>query len=122
MDPEPLGRVVTNLLVNAREAIDGTGTIELEARCEASPAGACVVISVRDSGRGMTDEFLRGSLFRPFATTKPAGLGIGLAHSKSIVEAHGGTIVAESRPGRGTRFEVRLPQPHAERAGEEATA
>jgi signal transduction histidine kinase len=58
----------------------------------------------------MSEEFVRQSLFRPFATTKPSGLGIGLMQSKAIVEAHGGTIRVESRPGRGTCFEVSLPE------------
>jgi hypothetical protein len=68
------------------------------------------VLQVSDTGRGMSEEFVRLRLFRPFATTKPSGLGVGLAQSKAIVEAHGGRIRAESRPGEGTRFEVRVPQ------------
>ena len=62
-----------------------------------------------DTGRGMSEEFIRTALFRPFATTKSSGLGVGLAQCKSIVEAHGGTISVESRPGSGTTFAVRLP-------------
>ena len=111
LDGPQMVRVITNLLVNAREALEGPGEIALEATAEADPhegAGG-FVLSVRDTGRGMADEFLRQQLFRPFATTKPAGLGIGLAQSRAIVEAHGGTIAAESRPGRGSRFEVRIP-------------
>jgi len=64
---------------------------------------------VRDTGRGMTDEFLRLRLFKPFVTTKVAGLGVGLAQCRGIVEAHGGSIAVESRPGHGTLFQVRLP-------------
>ena len=71
--------------------------------------GTRLVLSVRDSGSGMTPEFIRDSLFRPFATTKASGLGIGLVQSRGIVEAHGGSILVDSRPGRGTVFEIRVP-------------
>jgi len=57
----------------------------------------------------MSEDFVRTSLFRPFSSTKSAGLGIGLVQCKSIVEAHGGGITVESRPGQGTAFTVRLP-------------
>ncbi len=81
------------------------------------------MLRVRDTGRGMTEEFVRRDLFRPFATTKPAGLGIGLAQSKAIVEGHGGAILVDSRPGRGTSFEIRVPLRPAPRGDElEATA
>ena len=105
-------RVLINLLTNAREAVQGTGEIEIGAAAEPGDrnGGRRLTLSVRDSGAGMTEEFLRQSLFRPFATTKASGLGIGLMQSKAIVEAHGGTIRVESRPGRGTRFEVSLPE------------
>jgi putative PEP-CTERM system histidine kinase len=105
-------RVLINLLTNAREAVQGTGEIEIGAVTEPADrnGGRRLTLSVRDTGAGMTEEFLRHSLFRPFATTKASGLGIGLMQSKAIVEAHGGTIRVESRPGRGTRFEVSLPE------------
>ena len=54
-------------------------------------------------------EFIARSLFQPFKTTKKRGLGIGLFHSKKIVEAHGGTIEVESSPGHGSTFRVLLP-------------
>ena len=62
-----------------------------------------------DTGRGMSEEFIRTELFRPFATTKEAGLGVGLAQVKGIVEAHGGSIAVLSQPGEGTSFAVTLP-------------
>jgi hypothetical protein len=112
VDPGLVVRVLTNLLTNAREAVQGTGEIEIGATIaelgERNGPGR-ITLSVSDSGPGMSEEFVRQSLFRPFATTKAAGLGIGLMQSKAIVEAHGGTIRVESRPGHGTRFEVNLP-------------
>lgn len=121
LDGEQMVRVVTNLLVNAREAIEGGGEITLETRGEdGADDGRWWVLSVRDDGGGMSEEFIRTRLFRPFATTKKSGLGIGLAQSRAIVEAHGGRITVESRPGAGARFEVRIPQrPTAAPAAEE---
>jgi signal transduction histidine kinase len=57
----------------------------------------------------MSTEFIQQSLFRPFQTTKPEGIGIGLFHSKMIVEAHRGRIEVESRKGEGSIFTVSLP-------------
>jgi signal transduction histidine kinase len=64
---------------------------------------------VVDNGCGMSPEFVRNSLFRPFQTTKKKGLGIGMFQSKIIVEAHRGNIQVESAPGKGTKFGVTLP-------------
>ena len=108
-------RVLVNLLTNARESLGGPGEIELTAGLEADADGAqSLVFRVRDTGRGMSEEFIRTSLFRPFATTKPTGLGVGLSQCRSIVEAMGGAITVESRPGAGTTFAVHLPAPNAE--------
>ncbi len=111
LDRRLMLRVLTNLLTNAREAIAGRGSIEIEAEVAPAADGASrqLRFAVRDDGRGMSEEFIRTALFRPFATTKSEGLGIGLAQCRSIVEAHGGRIRVESRPGHGTRFEVTLP-------------
>jgi signal transduction histidine kinase len=111
VDRRLMHRVLVNLLTNAREALTGPGSIELVAEVEEpreSGAGR-LLLRVQDDGRGMSEEFIRTALFRPFATTKEAGLGIGLAQCRGIVEAHGGTIRATSRPGQGTRFEIELP-------------
>jgi len=108
LDPALVGRVITNLVTNAREAMQVPGEIEIVVRREPRPFEV-LSISVRDDGPGMSEAFVRSSLFRPFATTKASGLGIGLLQCKTIVDAHGGTIRVESRPGSGTCFEVRLP-------------
>jgi putative PEP-CTERM system histidine kinase len=123
LDAGQMVRVITNLLVNAREALEGPGEIGIEAMTEGeSVDGGTLVLRVRDTGRGMSDEFVRRQLFRPFATTKAAGLGIGLAQCKAIIEGHGGMIRVESRPGGGTAFEVRIPLRPVQRDVEEATA
>ena len=110
LDRRQLGRVLVNLLVNAREAMNGPGRIGVRAiAVVGAQSQREVVIEVSDTGRGMTEAFLRTKLFKPFSTTKRGGLGVGLAQCRSIVEAHGGTIDARSRPGEGTVFTVRMP-------------
>jgi hypothetical protein len=112
LDRDQMMRVVANLLTNAREALGGSGQIDLEATEGRGPDGrAWVRIAVRDTGRGMSEDFIRTSLFRPFTSTKSAGLGIGLVQCRGIVEAHGGTITVDSRPGHGTTFTVVIPEP-----------
>jgi putative PEP-CTERM system histidine kinase len=105
VDREQLQSVVTNLLLNARDAIGSDGRIHIET----SQRNGGVVLSVIDDGCGMSSDFLRDSLFRPFQTTKKTGLGIGMFQSKMIVEAHRGSIQVESEPGKGTKFGVYLP-------------
>jgi len=110
LDRRLLLRVLVNLLTNAREALGGPGKIELAANTVPTPDGGWALsLVVRDTGRGMSEEFVRTSLFKPFSTTKSAGLGLGLTQVRTIVEAHGGTIQVHSRAGQGTTFEVRIP-------------
>ena len=104
-DRQQIGSVVTNLLLNARDALGQGGRIAL--RTEAN--GCRVLLSVTDNGCGMSAGFVRDSLFRPFQSTKKDGLGIGMFQSRMIVEAHGGSIQVESEMGRGTVFRVSLP-------------
>jgi putative PEP-CTERM system histidine kinase len=105
LDREQMLKVVTNLVLNATEAVSGKGHV----RVETSQHNGWVVLSVADNGCGMSAEFLNRSLFRPFQTTKKRGLGIGMFQSKMIVEAHGGRIEVESELGKGTTFRVLLP-------------
>src|SRR5207237_1391488 len=106
LDPTQIEKVVTNLLLNAREAALGKPS---QIRLETSQRNGCVVLAVTDNGCGMAPEFVRNSLFRPFQTTKQKGIGIGMFHCKMIVEAHRGKIEVESEPGKGTTFRVLLP-------------
>ena len=105
MDPEQIHKVLTNLVMNANEAVNGNGVIQVTTIDDGSRIG----FAVRDNGCGMSDEFIEKSLFRPFQTTKKRGLGIGLFHSKLIVEAHRGTLEVKSAVGAGTEFRVLLP-------------
>ena len=98
------------LAAHVGQRLDHRGRIELEADFERTADGTrMLAIRVMDDGRGMSDEFMRTRLFRPFSTTKTNGLGIGLAQCRAIVEAHGGRIEVRSRPGTGTTFVVRVP-------------
>jgi signal transduction histidine kinase len=105
VDRDQFGSVITNLLLNARDALGPGGEVRIETRQSDSWA----ILSVSDNGCGMSPAFLRASLFRPFQTTKKKGLGIGMFQSKMIVEAHRGKIRVESEPGAGTTVRVILP-------------
>jgi signal transduction histidine kinase len=104
-----------NLASNARDAMPGGGSLTLSAAMEESS----VVLSMRDTGAGMTEK-VRQHIFEPFFTTKPAGSGTGLGLSVvyGLIHRAGGTIVVESSPGAGTAFYIRLPT--REPAGEGA--
>ena len=104
-DAVQLQKVVTNLVLNAREALTGSGRIVVST----SQSNGWAVLSVSDNGCGMSQEFISRSLFRPFNTTKKKGIGIGMFHCKMIVEAHQGRIEVQSEPGKGATFRVLLP-------------
>jgi signal transduction histidine kinase len=107
-----MSKVVTNLVLNATEAVSGEGQV----RIATDQTNGWAVLTVADDGCGMTAEFISRSLFRPFQTTKKNGLGIGMFQSKMIVEAHGGRITVASEPGKGTTFQVLLPMQSQEQA------
>jgi len=108
-DAGQLESVVRNLIVNALDAMRGSGSLEIKTRRRSSQLnGPEVVFTVADTGPGMEPEFVRSRLFTPFATTKKTGLGLGLYQCRNVVRAHGGEILVESVPGSGTRFEVVL--------------
>lgn len=128
IDPSQIDQVLANLAVNSRDAIAGTGSISIgtenvvidEADWPDYPeftAGEYVLLTVRDSGEGMTSSVLE-HLFEPFFTTKEMGkgTGLGLATVYGIVKQNGGFIYVKSQPGQGTEFRIYLPRYEA--AGE----
>ncbi len=102
---EKLVRVVGHLVQNAIEATPYTGKVSVTLDREVDSA----VLTVADSGAGMDAEFIRERLFRPFASTKGTGMGIGAYECKEYVQELNGSIQVTSTPGRGTVFIVRLP-------------
>jgi putative PEP-CTERM system histidine kinase len=104
IDRDQVQKVITNLVLNATEAVSSRGCVTVSTRQE----DGWVVLTVADNGCGMSDDFIAHSLFRPFQTTKKGGLGIGMYQSKMIIDAHGGRIAVSSTPGTGTEFQVFL--------------
>ncbi|HLK38972.1 MAG TPA: ATP-binding protein [Polyangiaceae bacterium] len=103
-DEAQLRQALLNLLRNAREAMPSGGPIDVRVRAE----GMSVVVDVADRGGGIP-EAIRPRVFDPFFSTKGEGTGLGLAITRHIVEAHGGSVRCESRPGGGTMFRIALP-------------
>ncbi|MBR9988358.1 MAG: PAS domain S-box protein [Gemmatimonadetes bacterium] len=123
VDQSQIGQVLINLVVNASDAVNGGGRIEIEtangelttardARPTAHPAPT-VVLTVRDNGTGMTPDIMK-RIFEPFFTTKPAGAGTGLGLSMvyGMVRQSGGDVEVHSEPGAGSEFRVVLPAAH----------
>ena len=106
-DASQLHQVVVNLVVNSIQAMPDGGTLTIETQAGTD----WVSLSVQDTGAGMTDE-VREKVFTPFFTTKDVdqGTGLGLAVVHGIVTSHGGSVRVESAPGKGARFEIRLPR------------
>ncbi len=114
-DPEKLRRVVINLLGNALDAFDeaGTDAPHLQILAGENLAGTEVWVRIRDNGPGIEPERL-AKIFSPFYTSKSQGTGLGLAISKKVIDAHGGSLQADSEPGNGTEFVLTLPKHHAQ--------
>ncbi|HLT25190.1 MAG TPA: XrtA/PEP-CTERM system histidine kinase PrsK [Zeimonas sp.] len=100
-----LERVIGHLLQNAADAVSASGIIRVRARC----ADGQALIEVEDNGKGMSEEFVRTKLFRPFSSTKAHGMGIGTFESREYVRELGGSLEVESREGSGTTFRIQLP-------------
>ncbi len=105
-----LQQVLLNLLVNALDAMRDVPPAERVVTVATASADGWVELRVSDAGPGIP-EALMPDIFRPFFTTKQHGLGMGLAISRSILEACGGTLTAANRPGGGAQFTLRLPAP-----------
>jgi signal transduction histidine kinase len=122
-DQHQLTQVFCNLLINAYEALEGRGRIDIAARVATTSADgallpdghtpvATVVVEVADDGPGMPPDVAE-KIFNPFFTTKAQGSGLGLAIVRKIIDAHEGRIDMTTADGRGTRFRVTLPvEPH----------
>jgi two-component system NtrC family sensor kinase len=110
-DPDQLGNVFTNLIVNAQQALmEKQGGRELHVKSSFDPAAKTVRIAVVDNGPGIKPE-IRSRIFEPFFTTKPTGIGtgIGLPLCHGIIRSHGGTLDVVDTPGGGATFVVTLP-------------
>ncbi|MDY7075513.1 MAG: PAS domain S-box protein [Chloroflexota bacterium] len=107
-DREQLHMAFENIIRNAVEAMEGQGKLTILARA-VSPAGRPFAqISFADTGPGIEPDHL-DKIFQPLFSTKVTGLGFGLAICQQIIERHGGTVEAQSEPGQGATFVVRLP-------------
>ena len=104
LDAELFKQALLNQMLNAEQAMLGGGELTLQAWAEPDWVG----LNVIDTGPGIAPEAMP-KLFRPFHTTKVGGSGLGLPTTRKIILAHGGRIDAQSEPGRGTQFTVRLP-------------
>lgn len=105
LDPELIQNVITNLMLNARDAVGHGGQI----RIQTGQQNGWAILTVSDDGCGMSPEFMQNSLFRPFKTTKKDGTGIGMFQCKTVVEAHRGKMEVESELGKGSSFRVLFP-------------
>ncbi len=110
-DADKLRRVVINLIGNALDALEEAGTAQptLHVVSGENLAGTEVWFRIRDNGPGIDPDQLQ-RIFSPFYTSKSSGTGLGLAISKKLIDAHGGSIEAESTPGVGTAFLVTFPR------------
>jgi signal transduction histidine kinase len=108
LDAELMERVFYNLLANAAQATAPGGAVTVKTRA----VGGNAEVSVIDRGEGI-DPKLISTIFNPFFTTKPDGVGLGLAICSKIVDQHGGKIAVESEPGKGSVFRVYLPMVEA---------
>ena len=111
VDPTHLHQVITNLVVNASQAVDRGGRVQVFTRRDSSAEGDRIAIAVRDDGPGIPAD-LRDRIFEPFYTTKEVGegTGLGLSVARGIVQQHGGHIALECPDGGGCTFTVSLPR------------
>ena len=103
-DAEQLWEAFLNLIRNAVDAMPAGGNLTVSAKRN----GADALVSIRDSGRGMTEEEAR-NLFVPFFTTKSDGTGLGLAYAQQVINEHGGKIDCATARGKGSTFSIQLP-------------
>jgi signal transduction histidine kinase len=114
-DPFYLADAIASLLENACEAAAPEGRVLIRTFSAGGVKRPRAVVEIIDNGAGMTSEFLRDRLFQPFETTKPQGVGLGMATANQIARLHRGTIKVLSQPGGGTLVRVSFPGIAAER-------
>jgi len=107
VDPDKIGSVFDNLIMNAVEAMPEGGHLEIKSITGRKKG--MIGISFKDNGVGMTQEFIATRLFKPFSSTKAHGLGVGMYQTREIINANRGLIEINSRPGEGTEIIVYLP-------------
>lgn len=126
-DPEQVQQVLVNLCLNALDAMPGDGTLTIDfgltapdsaGHANGGPIGEAALV-VQDTGPGIAPALLP-RLFEPFVSSKETGLGLGLAVSRRIAEAHGGSLKGSNRPEGGACFEFRLPTAMPAKAGDRA--
>lgn len=113
---ERLERVVGHLIQNALEATPSDGQVDVVV----GQRGSNAYVEVRDTGKGMSAEFVRSQLFKPFESTKTNGMGIGTYESREYIRELGGAMEVESAPGIGTKFVISLPATQSSRADSES--
>jgi signal transduction histidine kinase len=102
---EPSIRATTlNLVLNAIQAMPGGGHLTIATRANDGK----LLLAIKDTGSGMTPDQIK-QIFEPFSTTKSRGLGLGMPYAQKIIQQHGGQIVVESQPGKGTEVRIELP-------------
>jgi signal transduction histidine kinase len=116
--PERLERVIGHLIQNAIEATPPGGSVVVQLLRQ----NASAVIVIADTGHGMSEQFVRNRLFRPFESTKATGMGIGTYEARQYMRELGGQIEVESRETQGTIFRVTLPLYVPDRAAERSAA
>ena len=104
LDPQLLKQAIVNIIKNAYEAMDCTGTATLHVSCEKD----LLHIATTDHGGGL-DPAIADNIFQPFITSKTGGSGLGLVITRQIIESHHGTLECVSRPGDGCTFTITLP-------------
>ena len=119
LDRTQMEQVLLNLIRNAAEALCSRADGCISVGCATDHEG--VWITVADNGPGLGPD-MAGRLFQPFVSSKPHGMGIGLAICRTIVEGHGGMLSAASVPEEGATFTVRLPKAGWWGGGEAASA
>lgn len=104
-DPARVEQIVAHLLQNAFEASPADSPVDIRVSSDGDHARVDII----DRGCGMSAEYVRRHLFKPFSSSKAGGFGLGAFEARSLAEAMGGTLTVESRPGVGSRFTLRLP-------------